>query len=360
MAIHYFNPETDLELALNTNSYTLPKKIGEMKSYLALLPSILAEKSDFILLNNKKEAPSLPYYDIVLKKKIQLLDFSDLKTLDFNSILSLGNEANVFHPWGWNKIIVNELLSYGVPSKLLPSVHWLENFKELSHRKTTISFFNHFKERLSLPSPVLTAELDEAMEAIRNFGEACIKAPWSSSGRGVMFTNQINEETTINRLASIIKAQGSVIIEKFYKKKLDCATEWYLSPGSVNFLGYSVFETDSHGCYLFNIIDEEDRLEKLIRSNLKEETPDFLSMHKSFLCQYILPFYNGPLGIDMLVTDSGILNPCVEFNFRNTMGHVAIRIKDLIEELTHTHEINSFPYLKEIKETKKWRVISKC
>ena len=38
--------------------------------------------------------------------------------------------------------------------------------------------------------------------------------------------------------------------------------------------------------------------------------------------------YEGPLGIDMLVTSQGIIHPCVEINLRNTMGSILIHPED--------------------------------
>ena len=34
--------------------------------------------------------------------------------------------------------------------------------------------------------------------------------------------------------------------------------------------------------------------------------------------------YVGPIGVDMLVGADGRINPCVELNWRMTMGHVAL------------------------------------
>ena len=42
------------------------------------------------------------------------------------------------------------------------------------------------------------------------------------------------------------------------------------------------------------------------------------------------PFYDGPLGIDMLVTSERNIHPCVEINLRDTMGRVAIDIQQRI------------------------------
>ena len=36
------------------------------------------------------------------------------------------------------------------------------------------------------------------------------------------------------------------------------------------------------------------------------------------------PWYEGPVGVDMLVTSDGNLHPCIEINWRMTMGMVAV------------------------------------
>ena len=42
-------------------------------------------------------------------------------------------------------------------------------------------------------------------------------------------------------------------------------------------------------------------------------------------------FYEGPVGVDMLVTADGRIHPCVEINFRMTMGWLALHISPFFE-----------------------------
>lgn len=356
--IFYFNPETDLILATNGLSYTPPRRIKEMRTKLALLPSLLAEEGDSILLDNEENYHDLPYMEVVRNKNLKIFLSSDLANLHYSEFgKASGENEYEISPWGWNNLLTKQLYAQGVNESSLPSNRWLTNFKELSHRKTTISFFKRFKNEIAVTPPELHFELEPAIESVRKFGNACIKAPWSSSGRGVMFSQQIDKETLRNRINSIITNQGSVIIEKYWDKKVDCATEWMISNDSVKFIGHSIFKTDSHGHYIHNIIDAEENLDLLIRSSAPHTEFDYIYMQKEFISEFILPFYKGPLGIDMLIDENGTLNPFVELNLRNTMGHVAIKIQNLMKDKSWSDVLDNITYLKEVKNNKTWRPV---
>lgn len=49
-----------------------------------------------------------------------------------------------------------------------------------------------------------------------------------------------------------------------------------------------------------------------------------IDAQKTILQSMIAPRYSGPVGIDMLATADGHINPCVEINLRMTMGMVAL------------------------------------
>ena len=67
---------------------------------------------------------------------------------------------------------------------------------------------------------------------------------------------------------------------------------------------------------------------------------------KSILANSLqLPEHILYLGIDMLIAENDLINPCVEINLRTTMGHVALMVSEQISETTDTalkHELENF------------------
>ena len=64
----------------------------------------------------------------------------------------------------------------------------------------------------------------------------------------------------------------------------------------------------------------QSELENMIRQTTEAWSDCLLEKINAAIEQLIAHSYSGPLGIDMLVTESGAINPCVEINLRRTMG----------------------------------------
>jgi len=162
-----------------------------------------------------------------------------------------------------------------------------------------------------------------------------LKAPWSSSGRGLRFVNTPDNIALQGWLHNLLQQQGSVMVEPYYRKVKDFGVEFESDgAGSVRVLGLSLFHT-SNGAYTGNILaTEEEKSESLTRYIPTE----LLHFVEEKICQCLGPClagkYRGPFGIDMMVVaredgDGFLLHPCVEINLRRTMGHVAIALAQL-------------------------------
>ena len=119
----------------------------------------------------------------------------------------------------------------------------------------------------------------------------------------------------------IIREQGGIVAEPFYADKvLDFAMEFRATDEGVEFLGYSVFEADDTGHYGGNYVEDQPSLVK--RIDLSESLlQDLVAYHQQELRKLN---YRGPIGIDMMKLKDGRIHPCVEINFRMTMGMLAI------------------------------------
>lgn len=110
------------------------------------------------------------------------------------------------------------------------------------------------------------------------------------------------------------------MMEKAYNRRLDFATEWICENGKARFIGYSVFNVSRRGKYQSNYNGSQSELLSEINRVSGQWTPKYLEAQRAALDVIVAPHYDGPLGIDMLVTDSRAINPCVELNLRHTMG----------------------------------------
>ena len=320
-----FNPEHDLALAAGSHSYTPPPAIKKIINEYSLTAALYADVGDFILIPDSfplENLHILPYYDIFNKKNLTPVSLRDLGFI--------GDKIKQIFPWGWNQYLRHSLLSNGIKEEKLPSLTQLDKLRNLSHRKTalkTLKSIYHYLDHNPNKVPVELFSVEEVEGYIRVFPDTFLKAPWSSSGRGIVRTTHISHKGLLEWAHGVIKKQGSVIVEPSWERVLDFASEWEIKEGSVKFLGYSIFKTSDRGKYHGNIEDSQKNLLDTIISFAPEFSTRIIDAQAAVLEEQIAPFYSGPLGIDMLVDNNGEIHPCVEINLRMTMGHISI-LKD--------------------------------
>lgn len=325
MRIHIYNPEHDYALASGSPYYTPPAEVSAMRDSNALLPLRWADAGDAIVVSDLTDIQPTP--------GITLLTWETL-----GDFLTLHPDAEI-SPWGWDSMVRQKLISYGVPESLLPSPEWIDALRALSHRRTSIRFnryLNVFLEEAGLgrhvsPLPEEFTDDQAALDWLNSAGDAFFKAPWSSSGRGVQSTVDLDREIHIRPwLRGIIRRQGSVMGETLFPKAIDFATEWHVSNASdgspvVKFLGISSFRTSSRGKYHGN----DRAVQSFIRMWINHIAPDFndsfIEAQRKALATMLgeIPEdkrYNGFIGIDMMASEEGEIRGGVEINFRRTMG----------------------------------------
>ena len=323
-SLHIFNPDTDYALAADSAYYTAPARIVALRKENAMLPALYAETGDSILLMDEPSdsIENLKYYLNATAKNLTILTPGEVAE---NPDLVSALRPN---PWGWNRQIRNWLIEIsGGKISGIPTETALSKLRELSHRRTTIAFLKEMEDMLDhdirIPEEVCNAA--RGVSAFRKERRLYFKAPWSSSGRGILLTDDLEEKHVEPWIRGIIRKQGSVMMEKAYDRKLDFATEWQCRDGEVFFLGYSVFNVSRRGKYQSNRNGTQESLLELIKSTTQKWNPGITENQKSAIEKLIAPFYTGPLGIDMLVTESGAVNPCVEINLRHTMGMINLK-----------------------------------
>lgn len=320
--LHIFNPEHDFSLAVGDGPYTVPAKVEKLKFKNALLPAYYACNSDFILIPDnivEEDLKELLYYEEVKQKNLRLISSNELQIIS--------HQIGEIMPWGWDYSIKRFLKENGIPESLLPGNDFLNHIRILSHRRTVIPFRETINRKLGKDNKIKAKELfkvEEVEEFLISNPLSYFKAPWSSSGRGIVVSDHISRKGLLEWSHGIIRRQGSVIAEASWDRVFDFATEWIIKENNPFFLGYSVFEVSSRGKYHRNIKASQDSLFRLIKKNVPEFNKEIIEAQEEALKAHIAPYYSGPLGIDMLADSNGDINSCVEINLRLTMGLIEL------------------------------------
>lgn len=289
MKIHIFNPENDMALASGSPGYTPPSNIRTYRQDNWQLPRLWADEGDVV-------------WD---------------GTSSLASFFNQDKEVPHICPWGWSPALVHQLELAGVPHHLLPSKEYLLKLRTLSSRESTVPI----QQSLGI-DVAICHNLAQIEQCISRWDMVIMKSPWSSSGKGLMRTDNPNWQGWAQR---ILRLQGSVIVEKLVSKKLDFAMEFWTQDSKTVFLGLNVFHTDSHGHFISNISGDQEHNASIITSAL--DNPDEISHFQQWFLDKLpqmAPWYDGPVGVDMLVTTDGTIHPCIEINWRMTMGMAGI------------------------------------
>lgn len=289
MKVYIFNPENDMALADGKPGYTPPARIQQMRRELYWLPNWWAEEED-IVWDGKKELRLSPGDEIL--------------------------------PWGWSPALIHQLKLAGVADEFLPTEEEMVALRQLSHRQTAVQALARQKEDALLADrlagdTVLCHSLEEVQQAIHQRGDFVLKSPWSSSGRGVVKMGEWQPWTS-----RILRQQGSVVVERLLDKLSDFALEFWLDGnGGVEYKGLSLFYTNDAGAYLGNWVAPEGQK---FRWLMQYADPRLLMDIRSWWEQYLRQFrYKGPVGVDMMLCKDGSICPCIEINWRMTMGYVS-------------------------------------
>lgn len=351
MTLHIFNPDHDLALASGLENFTAPHAGRQLRHDLGWLPALWADEDDYVLVDDVATALKRVRHRPVRCRRF--VSYQKLASLAFTRI----------EPWGWNAALCAQLRRHGLQEigeygmwnvGKEKGNDWLDAIRELSHRRTAAQLLPQLQTEGTIGEATECTTIEEVQALVNKYGQAVLKAPWSSSGRGVRFLSPFNTHLSPQNidgwLHNILLKQGSVMVEPLYTKVKDFGMEFYSDgKGNISYSGLSLFHT-SNGAYTGNIIATEqskrDMLSRYLPTLLLDET-------QQRICQQLGPVfkdkYQGPFGIDMMVAKSTLnfLHPCVEINLRRTMGHVALALSSVCnptadDDIRHIMRINYF------------------
>lgn len=340
--IFYFNPTCELAVANGSFSYMPPLLLQEMESDLAALLFIFATENDFVITENP---PSDLFIQQLKDWKFNVPRFctlSELETLPADSFDSI-------NPWGWSPAAhfkfknLKEKCSEEFKSN--PLYNWQETHQLLFERTTALNILNNIlnnNPRSWFINKSLTGvkvrSIEEIETLLKKPQKLVLKAPLSSSGRGIQFIrNEKLNNSNKEWISGIIKHQNYLIAEPFLEKIADLSFQFSINElAEIDYLGITFFETNSNGQYkgsfihkgIADIFPDENikELEEMINTTAKiivEELKSsvFTRLHRGFL------------GVDALVFRENKqlrIQPCIEINCRMNMGILTILLQNYI------------------------------
>lgn len=335
-----FNPEHDLVLAWEKRGgrLTPPRAARLLRHDLGFIPAFMAEDGDWVMVDDVEAAQqaAAPFSEY-------LPDVRWMSPDEIGRIPEKEKHLLKCCPWGWDEDVRTQLLRIGLNERLMPTAEDLVKIRCLSHRASTIGLLDEMVK--SQPQVIgmrkSVDSLDDAKVLMRQWNKAVVKAPWSSSGRGVRFIEGPLTASEEGFIRHVIEQQKSVIVEPYYDCVLNFALEFSLREDhAVTFDDISVFN-NAGAAYTGNLLASEHVKRTMLEEHVSRQT--LLEM-TSRISQWLDVqtktdshqnggddrLFNGPVGVDMMLvrTSSGIyVHPCVEVNLRCTMGHVALHVE---------------------------------
>ncbi|MCC8172175.1 MAG: hypothetical protein LIP00_10425 [Parabacteroides sp.] len=331
--LHYFNPGHETAVLNGSPYYMAPARILRMHRDLAFLPAWYAAPEDYIF----TETPVSP--DFIRNMTRRYGPFATPLSAREAAATATTMPPAVASPWGWSPQSVHRYETWkeetGWHSLVIPPYD--EAYARLCARQTAALCLRSLSGVLPEPDKSLLPRFRSSLEEIEKLIAATrkpvvVKAPYSSSGRGLRWIT--GEITGPDRtwIAGILKKQGCVSIEPALDKQVDFAMEFFSDgEGRVSFEGLSLFHTTQQGHYTGNFVGSQEEIERRLAALVDSEWMEEIKTALEFSLQELAGhLYTGYIGVDMLIykNERGAfrLHPCVEINMRRTMGTTALHI----------------------------------
>ena len=331
--IHFFNPGHETAVLNASKHYHPPAHVAKMQVDLALLPAWYASEGDYIftgkallkLCHSALDAES-PEKELLIIRGLRV----EPAMTKYSAVDLWGVSPQSVHLF--EKINEQYNLSLKIPQ-------WKEEFRFLGSRFAAQKALAKLMDRIPEIEKNILPQFFSDIEAIeqqiiQSREKHLLKSPYSSSGRGLIWLPPgklaQSERQIIN---GMLRKQSQVSLEMALDKCLDFSMQFEITElGVTNFTGYSIFQTNLKGAYEKSHLNTQDKLENQITAFINI---DLLMRTKAALTEILqkmyAPYYNGIIGVDMLIYRSGNifrLHPCVEVNMRKNMGYLATRFSE--------------------------------
>lgn len=342
--IYLFNPTCEYAVANGRTSWQPNRLLQKMEEDLGSLPLFFAQPNDIVLV---KKLPPPEFLTSLQEINIIPPHFLQLDEIRTNQDF-ICQPKNKLLPWGWSPAahkLLEPLKPFCSPAFLQsPTASWKPEYREIYSKKFALNLLKLLLSELP-PEKVLPAQLiprvcttkPEIENQMRKWDKIMVKAPWSSSGRGLQrVTKTPVIEKVWEKLLGIISDQGYVIVEPLLNKVLDMAFQFEIKNGNISYLGISRFLTDEKGQYQGNFLNGwPDELNPEAKK-FAEKLPEMIvkPLAKAIENSLLAKFYEGHFGVDTLIfrdqQNKLRVNPCLEINVRQNMGLLSLHLEKLI------------------------------
>ncbi len=342
--IYYFNPTCEYAVANGRIWWQPNRLLQKMEADLGTLPVFFARPEDVVLVH---KTPSSGFIESLKKVGIDVPEFVLLDDA-VNDRNFLGRPKNRLMPWGWSPHVHRVLAPFKPSCSEVffrsPVFKWQPEHRELYSKKFALGILNQLlvqhPAEYYIPKQ-LTGEICSTVKDIEpllnRWGKIMVKAPWSSSGRGLQpVTKKPVHPKVWEKLQGMINEQGYVIVEPFLDKKFDMAFQFEMASGNIQYLGISNFIADKkgqyQGNYLNGLTENADPVLTIFAEKCKTGlvNPLIDILKKSKLAR----LYEGTFGVDTLIyadeNQELRINPCLEINVRQNMGLLSLKLNHLL------------------------------
>lgn len=310
-----FNPDCELAIADGGVYYMPPANIRKMEDDLAFLPAWIAGEGDFVLV---RELPDEDFQKCVAG------------SLNLNVAAVSGQMLGQYdglrgEPWGRSPRVCHWMAGKGLGEE------WVECQKEWYSRKTAMEGLRRLL--LMFPGldprmlPCICLSIDDLEKNMKE-GLYIVKAPWSSSGKGLLTLHGTVGNREREWLRGMFRKQGYLMLERKWDKVKDFAMEFHAGATGIKFIGWSDFMIGKRGEYRGNYIGSQESIVQRLLLYLDKRFLLSLKAGMIEMLQGLIPSYRGYFGVDMMIwlDENGNyrLHPCVEINLRYNMGIVAL------------------------------------
>ncbi|WP_167619943.1 hypothetical protein [Maribellus sediminis] len=341
--IYLFNPTCEYAVASGNASWQPNRLLQKMEADLEVLPIFLARSKDYVLVEKR---PSENYLALLKNCGIEVPHFMERKTLHAAS--SSIQKYSKLKPWGWSpaahKLLQPLKVHCSEAFQNSPVFNWQQEYrnyysKEFS-RDILLKLLSEFPDEdyilTSNTGQVCSSKFDFE-KALLKWGKIMVKAPWSSSGRGLQaVTKTPVHEKVWEKLLGIVKEQGFAMVEPHLDKQLDIAFQFEVEKGNISYLGISNFIADKKGQYQGNHLNGlPNGLDEDLREFVKKVSKKIIAaLHKVLSVSELAKIYEGNFGVDALIFKDSAgslkINPCLEINVRQNMGLLSLQLEKLL------------------------------
>ncbi|NDW09154.1 hypothetical protein [Dysgonomonas sp. 520] len=328
--IHFFNPGHETAVLNESQYYMAPANVVAMQQELALLPAWYASDSDWVFVWNEDDKRYCDSIFNLFDRKINVFSEKDIPLyhheLKCQEVILWGVSPQAI--FFWEQLSEKYSLDLNIPK-------WDRNYRHLCSRNFANLILKEIIEKTGGDNfiiPRFVSSLSEVENILSSeHGRFLAKAPYSSSGRGLLWLPEIELTRTERQiLTGMLKKQGEVSIEPVLNKKMDFAMEFMVTENVVNFEGYSVFSTNNKGAYIGNIVDCQSELERKLTAYVDKSIFDNIKhILIELLQKYVSAYYQGCIGVDMMIIEKDgkyLVHPCLEVNMRYNMGYLSLKL----------------------------------